>query len=216
MENQKYSNARLILRTLTPSSSSIVGSLAVMVVIISFHMLLLSNQPELFLPHVAGDYSDQLTNIYETNVIGPLNALFGNSLLGVLSTVLLWGFVGWIVYSLLDLAIMSFQEWRKSDEDIAYTAKDTYIRHPMHSQILIRFAIRFFVGVMIMGSLVAFRPIVSTLLYHDIEFLRAEAILDMALHMLVVIIGWLFVLHFYVVMFRLFAFRTRVFGEIIH
>lgn len=216
MEDQKRSPARLFLRTLTPSSSSIVGSLVVMVVIIGFHMLLLSNQPELFLPHVAGSSNDQMTQIYENSVLGPLDNLFGSDFLGLASTALIWGLTGWIVYSLIDFGIVSYQEWRRSDEDIAYPGKNRIIRHPLHSQIITRLLVRFAVGVTAVGGLFAFRPIITTLFYHDVAFLRADSPLQMAGHALAVIVGWLVLLHFYVVLFRLFAFRTRVFGEIIH
>lgn len=215
MENQKRSSGRLLLRTLTPSASSIVGSLVVMVVVIGFHMLLLSNQPELFLPHVAGSDNDQLTDIYENSILGPLDSLFGNDFMGVASTALIWGLTGWIVYSLIDLAITSYQDWRRSDEDIAYPGKNHIVRHPMHNQIITRLLVRFAVGVTAVGGLFIFRPIISTLFYHDIQFLRANSPVEMLQHAAAVIIGWLVILHIYVVLFRLFAFRTRVFGEII-
>lgn len=184
-------------------------------VIVGFHMLLLSNQPELFLPHVAGSSSDQLTEIYQNSVLGPLDNLFGSNFLGVASTALIWGAIGWVVYSVIDFGISSYQEWRRSDEDIAYPGKNRIVRHPLHTQLMTRMLVRFAVGVMAIGGLFAFRPIITTLFYHDIAFLRTEAPLQMAGHALAVILGWLVVLHFYVVLLRLFAFRTRVFGEII-
>lgn len=215
MENQKRSGVRLLLRALTPSASSIVGSFVVMVFIIGFHLLLLSNQPELFLPHVAGSSNDQLTEIYENSILGPLDNLFGNDFMSVASTALVWGITGWVVYSLIDLGITSYQEWRRSDEDIAYPGKNRIIRHPMHNQIVTRFLVRFAVSVLAVAGLFILRPVISTLLYHDIQFLRASSPIEMLRHAAVVIAGWLMVLHVYVVLFRLFAFRTRVFGEII-
>jgi len=183
--------------------------------IVGFHFLLLSNQPELFLPHVAGSNNDQLTKIYENSILGPLDNLFGNDFLGLASTALVWGFAGWIVYSLIDFGITTFQEWRTSDEDIAYTGKDRIVRRPMYNQTLTRILWRFVIGVVAIGGLFVLRPVISTLFYHDIEFLRTDSPTNMAQHALTVILGWMLIMHFYVVLFRLFSFRTRVFGEII-
>jgi len=215
MENQKRSSIRLFIRTLTPSISSIVGSVTVVLGIVGFHLLLLTNQPDLILPHVTGGSGDQLTRIYEDSILAPLDSLFGNSAMGVLSTVFLWGIVGWVVYLLIDFGIVSYQEWRQSDEDISYPGKNRFIRHPMHGQILIRFAVRFSVGLVAVASLFLFRPIIKSLFNNDILFLRASSPLEMFKYASIGIVSWLLVLHFYVVLFRLFAFRTRIFGEII-
>ncbi|MCA9331400.1 hypothetical protein KC968_00495 [Candidatus Saccharibacteria bacterium] len=216
MELEKRSNLSLFLRTLTPSPSSLVVSFVIMLLIVGFHFLLLSNQPELFLPHVAGESSDsQLTTVYQSSVLGPLDNLFGSDFLGVASTALIWGFAGWIVYSLIDFGIASFKEWRTSDEDIAYVGKDRIIQRPMHQQTLVRLGLRAVIGVVAICGLFVFRPMFSFLFFHDVEFLRASSAVSMVYHATTVIIGWLLLMHFYVVMFRLFAFRTRVFGEII-
>jgi len=215
MENQKRTNVKLFIRTLTPSISSIVGSITVVLGIVGFHLLLLTNQPDLILPHVTGSSGDQLTRIYEDSILAPLDNLFGNNIMGALSTVFLWGIVGWIVYLLIDFGIVSYQEWRRSDEDIAYPGKNRFIRHPMHGQILTRFAVRFSVGLAVISSLFLFRPIIKSLFNNDILFLRASSPLEMLKYAGVGIISWLLVLHVYVVLLRLFAFRTRIFGEII-
>lgn len=199
-----------------PSLSSVVGSLVVVLGIIGFHLLLLSGQSELFLPHVTGNSSDQLARIYEANILKPLNSLFGSSLLGVASTALVWGLVGWIIYALLDFAVNSVQEWRRSESDINLPAKNRVILHPMHGQVVIRVLWRFLLGVIAVGSIIAFQPIVSALLNRDIEILRSASSVEMLKHIGITVVSWLAIMHFYVVLFRLFVFRTRVFGEIIY
>lgn len=216
MENQKHSNLRLFLRTLTPSLSSLAGSLALMVFVVGFHLLLLSNQSELFLPHVAGENNDQLALVYETNFLGPLNNLFGSSFLGVASTALIWGLTGWLVYALIDFIINSWQDWRRSDTDIAHPGKDQIVRHPMQEQTIIRILWRFLIGIVAVSMLLVLHQVVSNLFQHDVLLLRADNGIEMLKHLIILIVGWLSVFHVYVVLFRLFVFRTRVFGEIIN
>lgn len=216
MQNEKRSNLRMVARMLTPSASSIIGSVLVMLGIVGFHMLILSGQPDLFLPRVAGDKNDQLVRIYEETILAPLDNIFGNDFMGFASTLLVWGIIGWVVYFLIDFIIVSLQEWRRSDEDIAYVGKNRVIRHPLYNQTVIRIAVRFFVGIVVIISLFLFRPIISFLLYQDIQFLRATSFAGVLSSVVVGVLGWLALLHFYVVLLRLLAFRTRVLGEIIY
>ena len=199
-----------------PSLGSLAGSLVLVLAIVGFHLLLLSNQADLFLPHVAGGTSDQLAEIYTSNILGPLNNLFGNSTFGVVSTALVWGLAGWIVYALLDFAVNSWQDWRRSDSDINVPRSGKVVRHPMHSQVVIRVLWRFLLGVIAIAVLIALQPIISNLFSHDIEFLKADSGSEMFKHIGIVIASWLAILHGYVVLFRFFVFRTRVFGEILY
>lgn len=187
-----------------------------MVMIVGFHLLLLSSQSELFLPHVAGESNDQLALVYEVNILMPLNNLFGSNFLGVASTALIWGLTGWVVYSLLDFAISSYQEWRRSDTDIMHPGKDRIVHRPAHEQVVIRILWRFLIGVVAVSGLIALQPIVSNLFRQDVLFLKATSGMAMFQHVVFVTVGWLAIFHLYVVLFRLFVFRTRVFGEIIN
>lgn len=135
--------------------------------------------------------------------------------MGVVSTAFVWGLAGWVVYALLDFMVSSLQEWRRSDTDIS-VSEGSVVRHPLHNQVVIRVLWRFLLGVIAIGGLIALQPLISELFRQDVEFLKASTATDMLKHLGIVFAGWFIVLHFYVVIFRLFVFRTRVFGEIIY
>lgn len=216
MENDKHSALWLIGRSLLPSAGSILGSLVLALALFGFHLLLLSNDVELFLPHVAGRNDDQLAAIYETNILGPLNNLFGSSMLGTVSTLFVWGVVGLAAYSLLEFVAGSYREWRQGKSEISVQTYGKVVRHPLYSQVALRLVWRFALIVLAVAALAVFRPLISSLFAHDIEFLKAPLGPEMLKHLGIVIGGWLLVFHVYVVIFRLFVFRTRVFGEIIY
>jgi hypothetical protein len=216
MQYKNRSTLWLFGRTLLPSMGSIAGSMVVILLIVGFHLLLLSNNADLFLPYVAGRSDDQLAEIYESNILGPLNNIFGSGLLGAVSTAFVWGLIGLIIYTLFDFLIASLQEWRRSDSDIAMSEQGKIIRHPLHNQAVIRILWRFLLGVIAIAGIIALRPMILNLFAHDVAFLKAASAVEMLKHLGVVIAGWLLILHLYVVLFRLFMFRTRVFGEIIY
>lgn len=215
MAHENRSNFQLVVRTITPSPTSIVGSLAIITFLVGFHLLILSNRPELFLPHVAGESNDQLARVYQANILGPLDSVFGSNFLGIVSTALIWGLTGWVVYSLIDFAVDSYREWKRSDSDITHPGKDQYVKRPSHEQTVIRIFWRFLVGIVAICVIIALQMIAPNLLRHDIWFLQADSWFQMVWHLAIVVIGWLLVFHVFVVLLRFFVFRTRVFGEII-
>lgn len=216
MQYRERSFAWLLLRTLTPSWVSLAGSLTITLIIISFHMLLLSNRADLFLPHVAGRSDDQLVKIYQSNILEPLNTLFGNSLFGVMSTALLWGLVGWIIYALLDFITTSLREWESGKREITVPRKGDIVHSPLHNQIVIRILWRFLVGVVAVALVIALHPLIVNLLSNDVALLKSSSGMEMLKYLGADVGGWLLILHIYVVLFRLFVFRTRTLGEIIY
>lgn len=210
------SNWHLIVRTLLPSTSSLAGGLLLSLTIIGFHMLLLSRRGDLFLPHFTGVFSDRLADIYAERILRPMDQAFGSSIFGVLTTALVWGLAGWIIYALLDYVATSLREWRQSETDIAYQGKNMVVKHPMHQQFIIRNLWRFFLGIVLVAFTLSLQPVVSGLLQQDIDFLRASEGLEMLKHLGIAVAGWMLIFHIYIVLLRFFVFRTRIFGEILY
>jgi hypothetical protein len=216
MDYNKHHERQLVLRSLLPSISSLVGSFVFALVLIGFHLLLLSQESELVLPHFTGVVNDQVADVYATAVLAPLDRTFGSSTFGILSTALVWGLVGWVIYALLDYIITSIKEWRTSESDVAIQAKNKMVKHPMQRQIIIRNLWRFMLSVVLVAYTISIQPVVSELFEQDIAFLRSSSLSEMLTHLGIAIGGWLLVFHIYIILFRLFVFRTRVFGEIIY
>ena len=170
----------------------------------------------MLLPRFVGSNSDQLAKIYTTSILGPLNRTFGGSALGTLSTAFIWGVTGLVLYTALDFIVTTLKELKASDKDITVPRKDRVVYHPLHQQIVIRLLWRFLVGILLVVATIALHPAISSLFNHDVALLRAASAADMLKHAGIVLAGWAAVFHVYVVLFRLFVLRTRIFGEILY
>jgi hypothetical protein len=216
MSSQRRGPVWLVFHTLSPSAASLVTSLVLVVLLVGFHLLLLSQDADLLLPHFAGTFNDQLAQEYAINILGPLDRAFGNSIFGTLSTALVWGFLGWAIYAVADFIIINVKDLRESERDITMPLKSQVIRHPLYNQLVIRLLWRFLWGMVLIAVTIALQPVVANLFRHDIALLRSPSATEMLRHAGIVLGGWLAIFQLYVVLFRLFVLRTRVFGEIIY
>jgi hypothetical protein len=206
----------LFVRSLEPSYASIGSCLLLTVVIVACHLLFLSSQADLLLPHFAGEVNGQLEAIYAVRVLRPINDAFGNSVLSTLTTALVWGLVGWVIYAVLDAVASTRRDLQSRRHEISIPQKGQVIYHPIFSQVVFQVLWHFFIGLIFVGSTVALLPILGNLLKHDVYLLQAEGTLAMLRQMGIVVVGWALILHYYVILFRLFVLRTRVFGEILY
>jgi hypothetical protein len=206
----------LVLHTLAPSAASLVIGIVLTVFVVGFHLVLLSQEADLLVPQFAGTFNDQLAQEYAINILGPLDRLFGNSVFGTLSTALLWGFVGWAIYAIADFIIINVKDLRESKRDINVQLKTQVTRHPLENQLVIRMLWRFLWGMVLIVVTLGLQPVIANLFRHDIALLRSPSAVEMLRHSVIVIGGWALIFHMYVVLFRFFVLRTRVFGEIIY
>lgn len=216
MSQKNTSDWQLLLRSIVPSAGSMGGSFFLALLIIGFHMLLLSRETDLLLPHFTGVFSDQMAEIYAAEVLAPLDRIFGNSLFGVAMTALVWGAVGWLIYAVLEYTIGLVKEWRQNESDVSYRTSSAVVRHPLQRQFIVRNLWRFLLSVMLITFTISIQPFISQLLQQDILLLRSGDAPSMLRHVAIAVGGWMLIFHAYVVLFRLFVFRTRVFGEIIY
>ena len=213
---KKGSAVWLLLRSLEPSYASIGGSLLVTMLIVGVHLLFLSSQADLLLPHFAGKVSDQLVIIYANQIMMPIDKAFDSQLLSTITTAIVWGFVGWVVYAVLDAVASARRDLRSRRHEISIPQRGQVIYHPALNQVFIQMLWHFFIGLLLVGTTVAMLPVFSNLLKHDVLVLQADTVLNMAKQIAIVVFGWMLILHYYIVLFRLFVLRTRVFGEIIY
>lgn len=213
---QKTSGIKLFLRSLLPSAASIVCSLAATVGIVGFHLLVLSRDASLFLPRVAGSSNEQLARLYAANIVEPIDKAFANSVFGALSSAFLWGLVGWGIYAFADFVLTTARELHQSDTNIQLPLKNQVIQHPLHRQAIVRMLWRLMVSLLFLVATFALLPVLSWLFKMDVRIVQSENFLDMLKLIGMVVLGWLGVFHVYVVLFRLFLLRTRVFGELIY
>lgn len=208
---------RLWLRSLTPSAASLAGSFVIVVILLGFHLLVLSGDPTLFVPHLAGrESNDQLAQAYSSVVQRPLDRTFGNDTFGIVSTAVVWGVIGWVVYAIIDFILMTVKDLRSDAAQVTVPNKNKIIAHPLHRQLIVRILWRFTVGLLLIMVTIGLHPVISKLFRYDVKLIMTGSILEMLKLIFLLLAGWLAVLHLYVVLFRMFVLRTRLFGEIIY
>ena len=217
MNYERLPEWRLWMRSLLPSAASLAGSFVLVVLIVGLHLLLLSGDPSLFLPHLAGrQTNDQLAEVYMTVVQQPLDRTFGNDSFGVLSTAVVWGVIGWIIYAAIDFILITVREFRSDANQVNVPDRNKIIAHPLHRQLSVRALWRFTVGLLLIVTTVGLQPVISDLFQNGVKFLMASSVPEMLKLAAFIFFGWMVLLHLYVVLFRLFVLRTRLFGEIIY
>lgn len=216
MEHKNHSGWLLFLRSLTPSVTSLVCSLVLVLGITGFHMLVLSRNSELFLPYVIGVSSEESAQLYAASIVEPIDKAFANAALGTLSGVLVWGIVGWAIYAIADFIIAALRDLRRSDTDIRLPLKNRVILHPLHGQIVVRLCWRLLIVLLLVVTTIIFLSVLSWLLAVNVQILRSDSVLEMIKLGGLALLVWLAAIHVYVVLFRLFVLRTRVFGELIY
>lgn len=217
MRYEQLPEWRLWLRSLTPSAASLAGVFVIVVIIVGFHLLVLSGDPTLFVPHLAGrESNDQLAQAYTSVVQRPLDRTFGNDTFGVISTAAVWGLVGWVIYAIIDFILMTVKDFRSDAKQVTVPDKDKIIAHPLHHQLIVRILWRFTVGLALIMLTIGLHPVIARLFEYDVELIMTDSIPEMIKLTCLILIGWTVILHAYVVLFRLFVLRTRLFGEIIY
>ena len=185
------------------------------IALVGFHLLLLSNDPNLAVPRIFGEANEQLVQTYTGSFLEPVDRAFGSHTLSTLTTALLWGLVGWVIYAVLDYIVTTVREVRSSDSDITMPGKDKVVRHPLRRTMLIRLLWRFFMGMLVITFTVLAIPFFGRLFGEDTALMQSMQAGEALRHGATAIGGWMVVVHVYVVLFRLFVQRTRVTGEIV-
>jgi hypothetical protein len=217
MSYQERSGWQLLFRSILPSATSLTSGLFMTVGIVALHVLILSNDPDLLVPQIAGRAADdQLTSVYTSIVRQPIDRAFGNNAFGVLSSAVFWGLVGYALYAIADFLVTTLRDLKNSDTDISVPRKNQVVKHPLHRQLVIRLMWRFLMGMLLVVVTVALQPVIAGLLHRNIDLLRSDSGLAMLKHAGIILAGWLAIFHLYAVLFRLFVMRTRVFGEILY
>lgn len=217
MKYQKNPEWKIWLHTLSPSLASLTISVTLVVFILAFHLLLLTNNSELLVTELAGvNPDDRLTNFYVLTIQSQLNEAFGSSTLGVISTAAIWGVVGWVVYGGFDFILSNLRNLLGSSKEISAPNKNQIIKHPLMGQIIIKFMWRFTFGLIMVLWTISIQTYITGLFSRDILLITADSSAEMLTHGVIIVLGWLVIFHVYAVLLRLFVLRTRFFGEIIY
>ncbi|HSD55882.1 MAG TPA: hypothetical protein VLA92_01880 [Candidatus Saccharimonadales bacterium] len=210
-----YSFRRLFFRSLLPSSTSLAISFVVALALIIMQVIMSSLHAGRLFPHLFGQVSDQWIGVYTQNVLNPLERVFDSTIGGSIAVGLLWAIIGLIIYGGLAFAVASISEVRRDNEEIRVSAEGLVTHHPLRSTLIARTVWRMTIGICVIIATALLIPFIATLPSHSEQIVHASSMLELFKHAAIALGGWVAVFHIYIVLLRLFMFRTRLFGEVI-
>jgi len=205
----KYSNTRLLLRSLKPSGISAFLCVIVGFVLVAVNIVLQSVDVGTALP---GLLDGQWSISYTEHVVQPLTELLSSNTLNKGLVAVLWGVAGFVVYVGFEYLVHTLRGLRESRENIRM-ARGNVIERPLMASFWADLLWRF--AVVIIG--IIFFALTLPLLGHALGVSQTVLLdTDLAHNAMLIawaIAEWTFVLHGLVVFLRLYTKRTRLFGD---
>ncbi|HSW66279.1 MAG TPA: hypothetical protein VLI54_04045 [Bacillota bacterium] len=116
--HQDHSFARLLLRAVLPSPLSGILCASFGIVVVTVYLVMQSVSLGTSLPHwLDGEWSIAYTN----HIVQPLLAFFTDFKVENALFVLGWGFLGLVVYLLVEFVVRGWHEWRTAETNIQLT-----------------------------------------------------------------------------------------------
>jgi hypothetical protein len=166
-------------------------------------------------PHLFGQVSDQWISIYTQSILNPMEQVFDSTLGGSIAVGVLWAVIGLTIYGGLAFAVSSISEVRRDNEEIRVSAEGLVTHHPLRSTLIARTVWRLTIGICVIITTALLIPFIASLPAHADQVVHAASMLGLFKQAAIAIGGWVAVFHIYIVLLRLFMFRTRLFGEVI-
>ena len=167
------------------------------------------------LPDMLSNLDATWVSFYSTFVANPLKDVLANPILNTIAVGLMWGLLGWLVYAGLEFVVTTLREFRESDDEVSLQGDNHIVRHPMRQLLVTRLLWRLGLGVGVIIMTIALGPVWG-FLFDGEALLRTTSAIDTITYIAIFTGVMTAILHGYVVLLRLFVFRTRLFGEIIY
>jgi hypothetical protein len=210
-----YSFRRLFIRSLLPSPTSLAGSFVFSLALVVMQVIMSSLHAGQLFPRLFGQVSDQWVAFYTRAILNPLTEIFHSTIGGSIAVGVLWAIVGLIIYGLLAFSVSSISELRRDNEEIRVSAEGLVTHHPLRNTLIARTVWRLTIGICVIIATALLGSFIGSLPGHANALVNADNILDVLREGSIAVGGWIGVSHVYIVLLRLFMFRTRLFGEII-
>jgi len=208
-QRQQYTNAQLLLRSLTPSSVSGFLCFGIAFLLVAVNIVLRSVSVGTALP---GFLDGQWAISYTENVVQPLTELLSSNTLNKLLIAGLWGGAGFVVYIGFEYAVHSLRSLHESQTNIRM-ARGGAIERPLANGFWTSVVWRAAVVIVAIVFLIAVQPLLSDAIgVAEVAVLSTNLTND-GLKVLRAIAEWTLILHGLVVLMRLYGRRTRLFGD---
>jgi len=206
---QKFSQTALLLRSVQPSGASAFACLMIAILLVAVNIILQSVDIGTALP---GLLDGQWSIAYTQHIVQPLTEILSSDRLNKTLVAGLWGVAGFIIYVGFEYAVHTARNLRESQQNIRM-ARGGQIERPLVANFWRETGWRLAV---LVGGVIFL--IVTAPLLKDAMGVAEKVILDIdlahnALLVARAIAEWAFFMHGVVVFCRLYAQRTRLFGD---
>ncbi len=205
------SNARLLIRALTPSSASVLGCFGLAALIVVTHIIMVSLSYGTVLPSILnGDFAAGYTN----HIVQPVETFLNNSTYARALAIVVWGCIGFVFYTVAAVIGGFVGHWREAEDNVEMVGEGRFV-HPLRRSFGLSVLWRVALGIAGGVALMLLQPTFRWMFRVDgFVFSNAFTLHDLYQVFLSIVV-WALVLHGVTVFLRLYLLRTRLFGEII-
>jgi len=212
MEVQEKSNRYLLMRSLEPSFTSLVGCLIGAVAIITLHLVALGLNYGTVIPSVL---SGQWATNYTNKFIHPIEKAINNPVLSNFINVFIWGLTGLVIYYIIAYFHKNYSNWRETEKNVQIV-RGVAIQHPLQKTHLLRALWRVGIGIVFVLLIAAARPIFKFLFNIDNHLFAGHLKFTAVFNIIIAVVIWAVLLHVFLVLIRLYLFRTRLGTDLIY
>ena len=206
MAYQSIPGWRLIAYSFLPSWTSLTGVILGSLLFIGGHLLLLSVAAGTIFTTV---WDGSLSLAYTNYIVRPLLYLFNLGNFGIMMNLLVWGLVGWFVFSLGERATRTVRDWHETEEDILVSGRQV-IHHPLRQDFIVRtmWQLACVAGFTLLA--VQAPSILSRVLGIDRQIFAGQPASAMLTGLMEAVLLCSLLGHCIIVLLRLYSFRTRL------
>lgn len=212
-KDNSFSFWHLLWRSLLPSTTSFIWGSIFALLIIGLHLLLLSINSGVVLPHIfdsVGGWSNG-----SSQLLAPVRSTIHSSYANSALVVLLWGLVGWTVYEITSGIVTAARAVRDDRQTVYMPSEAHVVYHPLRRTLIVRIIWRFCVLVLAITAATLLQPLIHEIWVWDEQTMHVASMPGLLRLVGLAYISWLFILHVLLIFLRLFLFRTRVYGEVV-
>lgn len=214
LATEEYSTLKLVLRSLTPSSISVMLCLCGGLFIVALHFLMLSINEGAFLPQL---FDGEWAAFYTNTILRPVLVFLNNSTVSLVFVAVSWAVIGLIFYTVTSTIGRTIHNIRESRRETQMVGEFTYRAHPLEKSVLGQLLWRFFIGMIMVGLIIVLQSVIKHFLAMDERIFSGELSISASVRwMLGGVFAWSALMQIYVILLRFYLLRTRVFGELLY
>lgn len=205
----------LLWRSLLPSATSIIIESVAALFLIGLHMVLMSVNAGVILPRLFSTLGGGWSTSQSPQIITPLNNVIHSQYLNTAFIICLWGLAGWIVYEITFMIVSASRSVHESQNSVYVPREALVVHHPLRRLLVAKFAWRLSILVIALFMASAIQPLLRHIWLWDEAIAQTVSLAELLKLLSYAFLSWVAIFHIFVVLLRLFLFRTRVFGEVI-